>query len=67
MASNKFSITVELDPIVKLYCRKLECRFHMMNSMVKKSAHCMLKYIDIDKEGKCEMLEQKEDNDKTGS
>ena len=62
MVSNKFSITVELDPIVKLYCRKLECRFHGVNNEVARSPHCLLKYIEIDKDGKCEKFEPREEN-----
>ena len=66
MASNNFSITLELEPIVKLYCLNLDCRFHMTNTRID-SALCVLKYLEIDNEGKCGMFEQKEDNDKTGS
>ena len=50
------SITVELDPIVKVYCMNTKCKYNLTNSAVQ-SWHCVLKYMEIGENGECKQFE----------
>ena len=56
--ASKFSITLEFEPIVKLYCTNHDCRFNLSHNQVASSANCNLKYVEIGNDGKCKMLEE---------
>ena len=67
MAQTTIKIVFDVEPIVKLVCTNFECKFNMMNLPEDKSMYCMLKYLEIDKDGQCAMREMKTDGDnKTG-
>ncbi len=53
MASGDFRITFEIEPVVKLVCRNINCKFNCMNNFHDRQAHCNLKNIAIDNEGAC--------------
>ena len=53
MATADFNITFEVEPIVKIVCRSLNCRYNLMNNSHNRMAHCNLKNIAIDDEGWC--------------
>ena len=59
MAINNFTITFDIEPLVKLYCLNLDCRFNLVNNRAAECAHCTLKFIGIEADGKCEMFEAK--------
>lgn len=56
MARTNFKIEVELDPIVKLYCKAIECRHNLVKTH---GAFCNLKHIQISSQATCGNYEEK--------
>jgi hypothetical protein len=51
--ANDVEITVILDPIVRLYCRNIKCKYNQMNNIRNRAIYCNLKEIEIDENGTC--------------
>lgn len=62
MASPNISITVELEPIVKLLCVAITCKHNLMNAQLaqERQAACELKHLVISHDGKCTRYEPEE-------
>jgi len=56
MPKTDIKITVEVEPIVKLYCNAVECRFNLYNGSPNLNV-CNLKYILLGETGKCKAYE----------
>lgn len=60
-ALGSFEILFELEPIVKLICKNINCRFNLVNAAnapETKKAACNLKQITIDSNGICKNYEE---------
>ena len=51
MKSSDFSITFDIEPIVKLSCQTVNCRNNLMSDHI--GMLCNLKHIDIGETGRC--------------
>ena len=65
MMANKFLVTFDIEPIVKLYCKNRKCRFNMYNGPVKRAFYCTLKHIEISDTGACYQCEENENDNPT--
>uniref|UniRef100_A0A6M3JRZ7 Uncharacterized protein n=1 Tax=viral metagenome TaxID=1070528 RepID=A0A6M3JRZ7_9ZZZZ len=50
-------IAFEIEPVVKLFCRNIDCRFNM-TKRPNAGAFCSLKVLEIDETGRCKMMEE---------
>ena len=57
MADKGLSITFEIEPIVKLRCRKLDCVHNLAHDF--RYAACNLKHIEIGADGVCADMVQR--------
>lgn len=53
------SVTIDIEPVVKLVCKNNNCRFNLIHNYDSMLC-CGLKYIEIDKNKECMMYEKKE-------
>jgi hypothetical protein len=53
------SVTFDIEPIVKLRCLALDCKYNLVNSPFSgdQPAACILKHLMIDENGKCTTYE----------
>ena len=58
--SAKAYITLDLEPIVKLRCLALDCRFNGAHRIASGEASCELKYIEISAMHDCMMYEHRD-------
>ena len=66
MATNKVGITVETEPIVKMYCKNFKCKYNLANKFFRIGAYCNLKHLQLDEDGKCEFFEVREKDESDG-
>jgi len=57
-SANNLTITVALEPIVKLTCLNVNCKFHLL---VYDWLCCNLKHVDIGEQGECRNYEPKQE------
>lgn len=63
MSEPNMTITFEIEPIVKLYCKAIICKHNLMNSRpgYGRQPTCGLKHISISHDGKCIKYEPEEE------
>lgn len=57
MASSNINIKFEIEPIVKLQCTNINCKFNMSDTFGE--FYCNLKHVSLDEIGSCESQEDK--------
>jgi hypothetical protein len=58
--NNKIKIEFDIDSLLILWCQNFECKFNEVHLLSKNAAHCNLKNIELDENGKCRNQEKKE-------
>ena len=56
MAPNELNITVETEPLVKVWCKAHSCIHNLVRRNI--GACCNLKYIEIASDGRCEQYQE---------
>lgn len=60
MANSNINITFEVEPIVKLKCANVRCKYNLQdNTAHDDMPYCNLKRISLDEIGSCESQEDK--------
>ena len=64
MASGKIQIGIDLEPICKVFCERIDCKHHLIT---REYMACNLKYLEIDATGYCQGYEARQEKNRDGN